>query len=399
MKPRFFGHPQILLLLIAYLGFISLGLPDAVASVAWPDIREEFRLSQASFGWLFVGCSAGYFLSSFFAGKLTELLTVGVLLFVSSLLVGAAMFGYSQSRWFELLIACAFLWGLGSGAIDAALNHFAASHFSARHMSWLHACYSTGATLGPLIMTACVVGVQSWRMGYAVVGIAMLAMATLFGITRRQWSDGVVVESTERTESVSMLSVLRQPIVWLQIVVFFLYTGLENTAGQWTYTLLTESRSVSKETAGILVGVYYGSIAMGRVLSGFIGQRVGLDRLVRLATLAAIVGAACLAFGSLSVAALGLMVLGMGLAPIFPMLMTRTPQRLGRAQSAHAVGFQVSAAMLGSAALPSLTGIAAQEMGLEAIGFCDLTIAAAILLTHELLVWRSPAAVRSEALV
>lgn len=389
MQPPSTPHPRLFLLIIAFLGFISLGLPDAVASVAWPDLREEFGLSQASFGWLFVGCGAGYFLSSFFAGKLTEWLTVGTLLCVSSFLVSGAMFGYSQSRWFELLVCCAALWGLGSGAIDAALNHYAASHFSPRHMSWLHACYSTGATLGPLIMTACVVAAQSWRLGYAVVGCAMLSMAIIFAITRRQWSDGIASASPEIADAAPMLAVLRQPLVWLQIIVFFLYTGLENAAGQWTYTLLTESRGVSQETAGMLVGVYYGSIAAGRVLFGFIAQRVGLDRLVRLSTLAAMIGAACLAFGPLPVATFGLVVLGLGLAPIFPTLMTRTPQRLGRAQAAHAVGFQVSAAMLGSAVLPTLTGVAAEQMGLEAIGICDLAIAGGIFLTHELLLARS----------
>lgn len=382
-------QPPLFLLVIAFLGFVSLGLPDAVASVAWPSLREEFRLSQADFAWLFLGCGAGYFLSSFFAGRLTQLLTVGVLLCVSSFLVSGAMFGYSQAWWFELLAACAVAWGLGSGGVDAALNHYAASHFSARQVSWLHACYSTGATLGPLIMTACIVQALSWRMGYAIVGAAMLAMATLFGVTQRRWADGATAAEHDGPAEASMLSVLREPIVWLQIVVFFFYTGLENTAGQWTYTLLTESRGVPTETAGVLVGVYYGSIAAGRVLFGFIAQQVGLDRLVRLSTLAAIGGAACLAFGSLAVAALGLVLLGLGLASIFPTLMTRTPQRLGRAQAAHAIGFQVSAAMLGSAALPSLTGVAAEQMGLEAIGVCDLGIAAAIFLTHELLLRRS----------
>jgi fucose permease len=383
---------SVFLLVIAYLGFISLGLPDAIAAVAWPDLREEFHLSQASFAWLFLGCGAGYFLSSFFAGRLTQLLGVGLLLCASSFLVSGAMFGYSQAGWFELLVACAVVWGLGSGGVDAALNHYAAGHFSARHMSWLHACYSTGATLGPLIMTACVVQAQSWRLGYGIVGATMLAMATLFAATQRRWADGVDEPAGQETGGIAMLTVLREPIVWMQIVVFFLYTGLENTAGQWTYTLLTESRGVSTETAGVLVGVYYGSIAAGRIVFGFIAQRVGLDRLVRLSTLGGIVGAACLAVGSLPVAALGLVVLGLGLASIFPTLMTRTPQRLGRAQAAHAIGFQVSAAMLGAATLPSLTGVAAQTMGLEAIGRCDLAIAAAIFVMHELLLLRTRSA-------
>lgn len=383
-------QPPVILLLIAFLGFISLGLPDAIASVAWPTLRKEFVLSQASFGWLFIGCGYGYFLSSFFAGQLTRLLQVGPLLTISSLVVGVAMLGYGLSPWFWLLVGCAALWGLGSGAIDAALNGYVASHFSAKHVSWLHACYSTGATLGPLVMTACIAAAGSWRLGYGIVGMTMLAMSLLFLVTQGRWSDGLDAEDHAADLSpVSMVTVLREPIVWLQIVIFFLYTGLENTAGQWSYTLLTEGRGVSTEMAGALVGLYYGSIAVGRVVFGFVAQQVGLDRLVRLSTLAAIGGAACFAFGSLPLATAGLILLGLGLASVFPTLMTRTPQRLGRAFAAHAIGFQVSAAMLGSAALPSVTGLAVERFGLESIGRCDVAIAAALLGMHEVLLWRS----------
>jgi fucose permease len=382
-------HKSRWLLLVAYLGFISLGLPDAVAAVAWPSLREEFHLAQASFGWLFVAGGCGYFLSSFFAGQLTSLLTVGNLLTVSSLLVGMAMFGNSRAHDWWLLVAFSVLWGLGSGAIDAALNGYVASHFSARHVSWLHACYSTGATLGPLIMTWCVVQADSWRLGYMVVGGSMLTMAALFLASARSWSNSIPADDHATPRDASLLGVLREPIVWMQIVVFFLYTGLENTAGQWSFTLLTEGRGVSAETAGVLVGMYYGSIAVGRVLFGMIAERVGLDRLVRLSALAAVCGAGFFAWGPLPLAGFGLVVLGLGLASIFPTLMTRTPQRLGHAQAAHAIGFQVSAAMLGAATLPSLTGLVAQTWGLAAIGACDVLIAAALWGTHELLLLRS----------
>lgn len=371
------------LLGIAYLGFVSLGLPDAVAAVAWPEMRCDFHLPLASFGWLFMASGLGYFFSSFFAGRLTQLLSVGNLLTISSVLVGIAMLGFSQSPLWWMLVACAVLWGLGSGAIDAALNGYVASHFSARHVSWLHACYSTGATLGPLIMTFCIVQAQSWRWGYAIVGFSMLTMSVLFLATSKRWSGDETVD--RNAPEASMFATLRAPVVWIQIAAFFLYTGLENTAGQWSFTLLEEGRGVSKEIAGILVSTYYASIAAGRIFFGIIAQRFGLDRLVRVSTLAAIVGTICIAIGPVTLAAVGLVLLGLGLASIFPTLMTRTPQRLGPALAAHAIGFQVSAAMLGSAILPSLTGLLAEQFGLETIGYCTLAIAVGLFVVHEFL--------------
>jgi fucose permease len=382
-QPR--PHRSISLLLIAYLGFISLGLPDAVAAVAWPSLRDEFALHQSSFGWLFVASGGGYFLSSFFAGWLSQRLGVGLLLTVSSLLVGIAMLGDSRAGVWFLFVACGVLWGLGSGAIDAALNGFVASHFPAKHVSWLHACYSTGAAVGPLLMTFCLAEFGSWRPGYAIVGGSMLAMTMLFLATRAKWSGGAESEQHESPVGVSLLSVLQQRLVWMQIAVFFCYTGLENTAGQWTYTLLTEERDVAKPVAGTLVGCYYGSIAVGRLVIGPFAERIGLDPLLRMATVVVVAGAFLLASGPLELAAIGLVLLGLGLAPIFPTLMTRTPQRLGPAHAAHAIGFQVSAAMMGAAILPSLTGMLAEHWGLWWIGLCDAATALALFTLHELL--------------
>lgn len=379
-----------LLLVIAYLGFISLGLPDAVAGVAWPHLRGDFRLSQSAFGGLFLAGGLGYFFSSFFAGRLTQQLGVGPLLTLSSLLVGVAMIGDSLAPQWIVLLAFSIVWGLGSGAIDAALNHFVAGAFSAKHVSWLHACYSIGAATGPLLMTACLTRANSWRLGYAIVGTIMLAMSALFFATRRKWA-GEESTQPEAASGATQTEVLREPLVWAQIITFLLYTGLENTVGQWSFTLLTEGRGLGERTAGVFVFLYYGSIALGRVAFGPIAERVGLDRLVRLSTLAAVIGAAGFAFAPHPVvAAGGLVVLGLGLASVFPTLMTRTPQRLGARLAAHAIGFQVSAAMLGAAILPSLTGFAAERWGLEAIGGCDVAIAVALFLIHEGLVRRPP---------
>ena len=376
-----------LLLIIAYAGFISIGLPDTLIGVAWPSVRAEFGLRQSAVALIFVGTGCGYFLSSFFVGRLLASLGVGLLLAASSALVALGGVGYGLAPVWALFAVCSVLHGLGSGAIDAGLNHYVAHHFSVRHMNWLHACWSLGATLGPLIMTRAIASNGSWRAGYLTVGAILLCLALLFAATRRRWDEpGAAGTERRQDAALGMVETLRQPLVRLQVAFFLVYSGLESTVGQWSFTLLTESRSVVAESAGMWVTVYWASIGVGRVLFGTVAERLGIDRLLRLSTLTAAVGAVLLAWSRsepLSAAALALT--GLGLAAIYPSMMTRTPQRLGNALSAHAIGFQVSAAMLGSATLPSLCGLLAERFGLEALAAAAVGMALSLLLLHEAL--------------
>lgn len=378
---------RLLLLVIAYVGFISLGLPDAITGVAWPELRKFFEQPHAAFGFISVALGSGYFVSSFFAGQLSQRMGIGLLLASSSLLVALAMLQISVAPWFWLVLLCILLWGLGSGAIDSGLNHYAASHFSARHMNWLHACYSLGATMGPFVMTGAIFFGQSWRLGYAIVGGLVLLLAITFCATIRLWNNGSAAASTATEHPpVSMAATLARPLVWLQIVIFALYTGVEFMVGNWTATILTEARRFPPETAGVLVGVYYGSIGVGRVFLGGSSDWLGVDRLLRGATLTAVVGTLLFAIPPLPcLGVVGLVLLGLGLAPIFPCLMSRTPARLGVNYAAHAIGFQVSAATIGGAAFPALAGVVAQKIGLETVAQMSVALAAAIWLLHEIL--------------
>src|SRR5688572_26987932 len=178
-----------LVLVICYLGFISLGLPDTLIGVAWPSVRETFRLRQSDVSWIFIGSGASYFLSSFFAGRFLKAMNVGVLLSLSSALVAVSGFNYAFATvWLGFALGALFH-GLGSGAIDAGLNHYVASHFSARHMNWLHASYSLGAMLGPILMTACIAWNDSWRAGYFIVAVTLSALSLLFLVTKQHWDD------------------------------------------------------------------------------------------------------------------------------------------------------------------------------------------------------------------
>jgi fucose permease len=376
------------LLALAFVGFVSLGLPDAVIGVAWPSVRETFRLRQGSVGLVLVVSGIGYLLSSFFAGRLMHALGIGLVLAASTGLVAAAMYGFAFSTLWAAFVFCALIHGLGSGAIDSGLNGYAAHQMSSRHLIWLHACYCLGALIGPVLMSSMLASGRHYSTGYSAVGGIMLAMSILFLITHQSW--GTTPSSTPKIGlPVGAASVLKYSAVWLQMAVFFLYTGLEVTFSQWAFTVLTESRHVSPGPAGIAVSVYWGSIGVGRVVSGLVADRIGIDRLLRYCLLAAGTGALLFA-ARLPVEAdfLGLSLVGFGLAPVFPCLMSRTPRRLGTGVSAHAIGFQVGAAMIGAAAVPGILGIMAGLGGLEAVPIGTVVLFGILSLLHEALVHR-----------
>jgi fucose permease len=387
------AKPSPLLVALAYVGFVSLGLPDAVIGVAWPSVRDSFRLPQSALGLVLVASGCGYFLSSFFSGRLVHALGIGLLLAASTALVAAGAFGFALSPIWTAFLACAALHGLGSGAIDAGLNGYAAAHLSAGHMNWLHACYCLGAMLGPLVMTGALTAGGAYGPGYALIGAVMLPLSLLFAWTRPLWGRA---PAGPGGRGVGTWAALRRPAVLLQMTVFFLYTGLEMTVGQWSFTVLTEHRGVGTGAAGVWVSAYWGAIGVGRVVFGFVVDRVGIDRLLRGCLLAAAAGAALIAVpGPTGCAFAGLVLVGLALAPVFPCLMTRTPQRLGPALAPHAVGFQVGAAMLGAAAVPAGVGAVAGGYGLGAVGPAAVGLAGLLWLLHEVLLRQGPAPVRS----
>jgi fucose permease len=375
--------PRFLLILLAYVGFVSLGLPDAIIGIAWPSVRNTFHLSQGIAGLVFVTSGLGYFVTSFLSGRLTYALGIGLLLAASTALVAAAMLGFAVSPVWTVFVACAVIHGLGSGAIDAELNGYAAHYLSARHMNWLHACYCFGAMLGPLLMTAVLTSGRLYSSGYLIVAGVMAALAIVFLATGRQWGRApgtakVVGGRVKAGEAIRHTAVLPH------VSVFFLYTGLEMALSQWAYTVLTQLRGVAPGPAGIAVGMYWGSIGLGRVVFGLIADRIGIDRLLRYCLLMAAVGVVLFAVPLPPAAAyVGLVLAGIGLAPVFPCLMTRTPQRLGTALSTHTVGFQVGAAMIGAAVVPGGLGLIASRAGLEAIPVGAAILAGLLCLLHE----------------
>ncbi len=378
---------SLLLMTIAYLAFVSLGLPDGLLGVAWPSIYTTFGVPVTSLGVLLMAMTSGFLLSSFNSGQIVARVGVGGLLLGSSLLVTLSLTLYALTPSWWGAIGAAALMGMGGGAIDSGLNAYAAAHFRERHVNWLHACYGLGAMLGPLLMTVILSGGGSWRWGYGLVGAVLALMALSFAATRHMWNEPTTSEQTGAAQPAAparMGEVLQRPLVWLGIVAFFIYTGLEVSAGQWAYTLFTEGRGIDAEAAGVWVGIYWGSLTVGRLVSGVLVERLGARRLLRSSMVLALGGALLLWLNLLPlVSFVGLALIGFALAPIFPLLVAQTPGRLGAGHATHAIGFQIAAANVGSSVLPALAGGLAQWLGLEVIGPFVLVLAVALLLLHE----------------
>jgi fucose permease len=373
---------EVLRIALAYLSFVSLGLPDGLLGVAWPSIRTFFMLPLDGLGLLLVMFTTGYLVSSFSSGRLLVRLNVGELLALSCLATGLSLLGYALAPWWWLLVALGLLTGLGAGAIDAGLNTYAATHHSARTVNWLHAFYGLGATSGPVLMTSVLGAGLPWQWGYGIVGLGQLVLAGCFGLTR-QWWPAATAPLQPQGPAPSPLalsrSTLRLPVVWLSMAVFFLYTGLEAAAGMWPYSLFTEARAIPMSTAGTWVSLYWGVFTVGRLIAGMAASFVPVQRLLRYCIMGMAGGAALIWLHPTSLLSLlGLAMLGLSAAPIFPSLIATTPERLGNAHTPNGVGFQIAAAVLGQSLVPSLVGVLARHFGLETVG--PVLLAAALLL-------------------
>jgi fucose permease len=278
--------------------------------------------------------------------------------------------------------------GLGAGAIDAGLNAYVALHHSPRLLNWLHASYGLGAAAGPVIMTAVLGSGHPWRWGYAIVGLLQVGLGTCFLLTSGRWRGSQAVEPPMAAATgLAGGPGWRRPAVWFSIALFFVYTGIESGAGQWSYSIFTEARGTAPRVASLWVSLYWGSLAVGRLLFGFVANRVDPVRLLR-GCMLAVVGGAVLIWlhptEALGFAGLGLM--GLASAPIFPSLIATTPRRLGPSIATSVIGFQVGAASLGIALGPGLGGVLAQWAGLEIIAPFLALAGLGMLALHEALV-------------
>ncbi|RKR91497.1 fucose permease [Micromonospora pisi] len=368
--------PRPALLLLAYLAFVSLGLPDGLLGVGWPSIRADFGVPTESVGLLLTAGTVGYLTSSVAAGFTLARVGVGWLLASSTVLASLALSGYAGAPMLPLMVGAALLLGLGSGAVDSGLNAYAASAFGPRHMNWLHAFFGLGVAIGPLIMTTVIGAGLSWRWGYGIVASAQVLLALAFVLTVRAWAD-------RRTElpaadgasgpahpvRVRIGATLSLPAVWTGAVAFAVYVAVEVGAGLWAFLLLTEGRGLSEAVAGICVSLYWGSLFVGRVVQGLVAERLGSGQVLRGSLIGMAVGAALVAVpGPAGLAVVGLAIIGFAAAPVFPLLTLTTAERVGPVHADRAIGLQIGAAGLGGALLPAGIGVLLSRVTVEALG-------------------------------
>lgn len=361
----------VIVVILAYAIFIVLGIPSGLLGVAWPSMSQDFARPLDALGILLLASTLGYLLASFFNGRVIARLGIANTLIASTLLASIGMLGYAVTQNWWLIIPVATFTGLGNGTIDAGLNLHFARHYSPRLMNWLHAAFGVGAVIGPIVMTTLISQELSWRWGYALMAVLQLLGSISVLLTRARWDIPAPLETDEakpKVKDYTLLQSLRQPLVLLGAALFFVYAGIEITAGQWTYSLFTEGRGIDISTAGLWVSIYWATFTLGRIVFGFIADRIPLAPTIRLCMLAVTGGTLMmLNTNGETMTFLGLAIAGFALAPIFPLLISATPDRLGEAHATNAIGFQVAAAGLGIGVMPGLAGVLASSFGLEAI--------------------------------
>jgi fucose permease len=366
-------YPRLGLILLAFIAFIALGLPDGLLGVGWPSIRTGFGISLDAIGMLLTASVIGYMTSSFMSGFLLSRVGVGRVLVASCLLTGLALIGYTLVPQWWMMVLLGVLAGLGAGAIDAGLNTYVAANFSEGIMQWLHAFWGVGITIGPLIMTAGLTALSTWRFAYQVVGIFQIVLAACFVLTLAMWKQGHAHPDGKTTKKLTdyktpMGETLRQPQVWLSMLLFFLYVGAESGLGIWTYTLLTESRGVDLTLAGFFAGSYWLTFTIGRIIAGMFASRVGVNKLVIGGLTGALLGSALLIWNPSEISnVIAVAIIGLSIAPIFPAMMSGTSARVGDHYAANTIGMQMASTGFGTVVIPTLMGMLASQISLEVI--------------------------------
>lgn len=370
-----------LLLALLYVAFVSLGLPDSLTGSAWPVMHQDLGVSLSSAGVITMIISFGTVVSSLLSDRLTAKFGTGAVTAVSTLLTALALFGFSVSNAFWKLCIIALPYGLGAGAIDAALNNYVALHYSSRHMSWLHGFWGLGALISPYIMGACLTGSLGWRGGYRTVSIIQTVLTAILFVSLPFWRKTTqkLEEKDKRVEkALGLKRVLKlKGVVWL-LVAFFCYCAAEATAMLWASSYLVRNRGISEETAATFGSLFYIGMTAGRMLCGFVTEKLGDKKLIRIGAAGMLLGIALLALPvQTDVFALaGFVVIGFGCAPVYPSIIHQTPTSFGEENSQSVIGIQMASAYIGTTFMPPLFGLIAQyiDIGLLPIYLLLFTV-------------------------
>ena len=405
------------LLLIIYLSFISLGLPDALLGSAWPIMHEELKVPLSYSGSVYMLISCCTILSSLKSESLNRRFGTGKITAFSVLLTALAIFGFSMSRSFYMLLLFAIPYGLGAGSVDAALNHYVALHYSSRHMNWLHCMWGIGASIGPYIMGFVLQRGYSWSKGYFLIGLLQAGLTFLLFLSLGLWkekeedvNDLVKVEMHEGEEgkkAMSFREILRIPGAKECIASFFFYCAIEQTIGLWSGSFMVYSLRIDAKLAASLVALFYFGITFGRFLAGIFSAKWKDEELILGGIAILFLGIVLLFPAGLSsgkqlfgmelrqvFVILSLLFMGLGCAPIYPAIIHSTPYNFGAENTSALIGKQMASAYIGSLSLPPIFGVLAKNFGTELFPFYAVVLGIAMLYMYKQLLKKTKEAKR-----
>lgn len=375
------------LLVILYIAFISLGLPDSLIGSAWPVMQGELGVPVSFAGIVTMIISAGTIVSSLLSDKLTRKLGAGIVTAASILMTAIALFGFSISHSFIFLCLWAIPYGLGAGAVDAALNNYVALHYASRHMNWLHCFWGVGAAVSPYIMSYCLTGGYGWNTGYRAVSIVQIVLSVLIFISLPLWKRKETENQKQETptKALHLTQAFRIKGIPQILITFFAYCALEQTTGLWASSYLVQHRGIHADTAARFASLFFLGITFGRFLCGFIADKLGDKRLIRIGIFTAMVGAIVILIPvNMDIFSLtGLILIGLGCAPIYPSIIHSTPFNFGKENSQSIIGIQMASAYVGTTLMPPLFGLIASHVNISLYPFYLLFFTVLILIMSE----------------
>lgn len=359
-----------LLLAVIYLAFISLGLPDSLLGSVWPTMYQEFNVPVSYAGTIFMIISAGTIFSSLQSDRLTKSFGTGKVTAFSVLMTAIALWGFSISSSYWMLILWAIPYGLGAGSVDASLNNYVALHYKSHHMSWLHCMWGIGASIGPYIMSFALVNGQTWNMGYLYISLIQVALTVIIMLSLPLWKKPFIINDiqevgvgNEKNKALTLKEIVNIPGAKQVMIMFFCYCALEQTAGLWASSYLVLQHGFDLEVATSYGSLFFIGITVGRAISGFITMKLKDKEMIYLGQGIILIGIIimCLPLGH-QVSLIGLVTIGLGCAPIYPCIIHSTPTNFGKNKSQAVIGVQMASAYVGNLLMPPLFGIIANHI-------------------------------------
>ena len=378
----------ILLLSIIYLSFISLGLPDSLLGAAWPLMQIEMNVPLSYAGIISMIISLGTIISNLFSDYLSKKFSVGLITAVSVLMTAFALLGFSFSSEFYMLCLWAIPYGLGAGSVDAALNNYVALHYKSQHMNWLHCMWGVGASIGPYIMTYALTSTEKWNNGYLYIALIQFVLTLFIFLSIPLWEKSNL-EKEEKSAPLSIKQVFLLKGAVAVMITFFCYCALECVSMLWSASYLVKVFDIDEEKASSLAGLFYLGLTGGRFISGFISMKLSDKNMIRVGGVIVLIGIIILFIPNFNISCVGLVVAGLGCAPVYPCIIHSTPEHFGKDKSQALIGIQMASAYLGTCLMPPLFGLLGEYISMNLFPVMLLILLIIMIFMHEVLILKT----------